>query len=304
MLFSVIIPTYNRRELLEKALESVWAQHFTDYEIIVVDDGSTDCTAEWLGSLGGRLQVLKQTNQGPSAARNLGASRAKGEYLAFLDSDDLWFPWTLATYAQSIWQHGKPAMLRACWMEYTETTHQSPVLCGLNKHTLHNDYLAAGDVGVYVGAGLIAVRRDAFHKVEGFDTTLHCSEEHDLALRMGVMEGFVEISSPCQVAYRRHGVSATQNLNHMIHGSQILIAREKANMYPGGDARRAERRGIITLATRPISLACLRLNRQAEGWSLFVSALPWSILQGRWKYLLGFPVLTVRWWLQRVACVK
>jgi glycosyltransferase involved in cell wall biosynthesis len=95
MLFSVIIPTYNRAALLCTALDSVFAQTFTDYEVIVVDDGSTDGTAAMVASYGGRVRYFQQQNKGPGAARNLGAQHATGEYLAFLDSDDLWFPWTL-----------------------------------------------------------------------------------------------------------------------------------------------------------------------------------------------------------------
>src|SRR3954453_7371445 len=102
MLFSVIIPAHNRVGLIGQTLKSIWAQSFTDFEVIVVDDGSIDGTVEFLRSLKEHVTVLSQRNRGPGAARNLGASHAKGEYLAFLDSDDLWFRWTLEVYAQVI----------------------------------------------------------------------------------------------------------------------------------------------------------------------------------------------------------
>src|SRR5450830_1529256 len=94
--FSIVIPTYNRMKFLQQALDSVWAQTHDDYEIIVVDDGSTDGTKDYLASLDGRVKTVRQSNSGPAAARNLGVRQAKGEYVAFLDSDDLWFPWALA----------------------------------------------------------------------------------------------------------------------------------------------------------------------------------------------------------------
>ena len=92
LLVSVIIPTYNRWPMLGEAVESVLAQTAGGYELIVVDDGSTDETRCRLADYGSRLTVLTQRRRGVSAARNLGASRASGGYLAFLDSDDLWHP--------------------------------------------------------------------------------------------------------------------------------------------------------------------------------------------------------------------
>jgi len=91
---SVIIPTYNRADLIPEALDSVFAQTYHDFEIIVVDDGSTDNTAEILRPLAeqGRLKYIRQNNQGASAARNRGIAEARGNFIAFLDSDDLFEP--------------------------------------------------------------------------------------------------------------------------------------------------------------------------------------------------------------------
>src|ERR1051325_1747163 len=111
--FSVIIPTYNRSSYLKVTLESVWRQTLTDYEIIIVDDGSTDDTSAYLSQIGERVTVIRQLNRGPGIARNRGAESARGEYLAFLDSDDLWFPWTLETVAQLITSHDRPALIAA-----------------------------------------------------------------------------------------------------------------------------------------------------------------------------------------------
>src|SRR6266849_1500345 len=99
MQFSIVIPTYNRAQLLAHALESVWRQRFRDYEVIVVDDGSNDETQAYLHGLNNKVRVIRQENRGPGAARNIGAHQAHGDYVAFLDSDDLWFPWTLDVFA-------------------------------------------------------------------------------------------------------------------------------------------------------------------------------------------------------------
>lgn len=93
---SVIIPVFNREAFIGRAIESVLAQTYSDYEIIVVDDGSTDGTRRALDSFGEKLRVLSQPNRGPYAARNLGLQHARGDYIAFLDSDDFWLPERLA----------------------------------------------------------------------------------------------------------------------------------------------------------------------------------------------------------------
>ncbi|MCM8782638.1 MAG: glycosyltransferase family 2 protein, partial [Candidatus Omnitrophica bacterium] len=89
---NIIIPTYNRSLFLCKAIESILAQTFNDFEIIVVDDGSTDNTRSVLEKYGYPIRYLYQQKQGRSEARNTGIKIAKGEYIAFLDDDDIWMP--------------------------------------------------------------------------------------------------------------------------------------------------------------------------------------------------------------------
>ena len=93
---SVIIAVYNGAATIDRALESVFAQTFSDYEIVVVNDGSTDDTASVLSRHADRIRVITQTNRGLSAARNAGARASSGEYLAFIDDDDEWMPAKLA----------------------------------------------------------------------------------------------------------------------------------------------------------------------------------------------------------------
>ena len=93
---SVIIPTYNREKLISRAIESVLAQVYPVYEIIVVDDGSTDATKSVLAPFNGKIKYIYQKNAGIAEARNRGIKESSGEYIAFLDSDDYWAPEKLA----------------------------------------------------------------------------------------------------------------------------------------------------------------------------------------------------------------
>jgi glycosyltransferase involved in cell wall biosynthesis len=97
-LVSVIVPTFNRAHIIGRALDSIFAQTFQDFEVIVVDDGSKDTTQEWLSRYPHPIRCLYQENSGPAAARNKGMAVAKGEYIAFLDSDDSYFPRNLEAH--------------------------------------------------------------------------------------------------------------------------------------------------------------------------------------------------------------
>ena len=113
-LVSVVIPTYNREQLLPAAIDSVLAQTYREFEIVVVDDGSTDRTADKIESMsrsisedGGRtprIRYFHQSNQGQSAARNKGIAEAKGDWIAFLNSDDVWLPEKLMSQIRAIEQ--------------------------------------------------------------------------------------------------------------------------------------------------------------------------------------------------------
>ena len=102
---SIVIPTYNRAGTIERALDSVFAQTFQDFEVIVVDDGSRDATRERVALYGDRVRYIYQENQGCSAARNRGIAEARGAFVAFLDSDDEWLPLKLDVQVRYLETH-------------------------------------------------------------------------------------------------------------------------------------------------------------------------------------------------------
>ena len=290
MLFSVIIPTYNRALFLREALNSVFAQAFTDYEVIVVDDGSTDGTAEFVRGLGGRVQLVTQTNLGPGAGRNNGARHARGEYLSFLDSDDLWFPWTLACFAELIQRHDRPAILAAKLVSFADETELAMVRVEPLQADVFPDYFASHRSGYFVGAGMSVLRRADFLVTGGYTDLPINGEDHDLILRMGTAKGFVQVKAPVTVGWRRHSGSVTFDTKRSTAGDLYLIAQEREGAYPGGAARARQRRAIITRHVRPNALGCLRDGRTADGWRLYRETFGWHLRQGRLKFLAGFPL--------------
>lgn len=302
-LFSVIIPTYNREMLLREALGSVFAQTCTDYEVIVVDDGSTDGTTEYARSLGDRIRLLQQPNRGPGAARNRGAAAAQGTYLAFLDSDDLWFPWTLATFADMLSQcsEGQPLFLagKAVEIALNQSEIAAAVAAPALRYSRFSDYLAAQPEPPWVPTDGVAIQRDAFLHAGGFSEQRANAEDSDLWLRLGTLAGFVEIVAPPLVVYRRHRNSETALQANTLRGITALIEREHHGEYPGGSARHLERTQVILAHVRPMVVACLKAGHWNTAWALYRMTFRWALRARRYRYLLGCWGLSLSIWIRR-----
>lgn len=288
MLFSVVIPTYNRADLLRRTLESVFAQECRDFEVIVMDDGSTDHTESIVKLWGDKIRLLRTQNAGAGAARNAGIKEARGEYIAFLDSDDLWFPWTLTSFATLIREHHRPAILSARLIEFSDEQELANVQGGLTYAESFADYFASSHKGYFVGAGMAVLRRDELLNTEGFTPKRINAEDHDLILRMGTAPGFVQILRPVTLGWRRHAGSATKNLRQSYEGNLYLLQQESQGLYPGGQARLQERREIVSRHIRPATLDYLRYGLRREAWELYRMTFQWHLSSGRWKYLMGF----------------
>lgn len=181
---SVIIPTYNRCDFVREAMASVLAQTFQDFELIVVDDGSTDGTADIVREFP-RTHYLLQENRGVSAARNAGVAVSRGELIAFLDSDDLWQPQKLAT--QVAFFAARPdahiCQTEEVWLRNGVRVNPR------NKHRKPSgDIFAASLQLCLVSPSAVMMRRELFDHVGGFDEELLACEDYDLWLRISASE--------------------------------------------------------------------------------------------------------------------
>jgi glycosyltransferase involved in cell wall biosynthesis len=178
---SVIIPTYNRGWILREAIDSVLAQDYRDYELIVVDDGSTDDTRQILGSYGRQIIVLQQPNQGVSAARNRGIAESRAQLVAFLDSDDLWLPQKLARQV-AFFQSNPEALI--CQTE--ETWVRNGVRVNPKKrHQKHTGMIFEPSLALcLVSPSAVMIRKPLFDAVGLFDESLPACEDYDLWLRV------------------------------------------------------------------------------------------------------------------------
>jgi GT2 family glycosyltransferase len=290
MLFSVVIPAHDRRHMLPRTLGSVWAQTFTDFEVIVVNDGSTDGTEEWLAAQGERVRAITQANRGPGAARNLGTRKARGEYVAFLDSDDVWPSWTLETFVGLIYKHNSPAILAGRVVEFWEERELEGIRPEPVCADFYTDYFASFRAGYFVGAGMAVLRRDVLLACGGFIEERVNAEDHDLIFRLGTAPGFVQVLAPTTLGWRRHPASETAAYGRTFAGILRMIERERQAVYPGGASRMRERRGILTRHARPVTLSCLQQGMQREAWTLYRATFAWNASLGRVKYLTAFPM--------------
>jgi glycosyltransferase involved in cell wall biosynthesis len=289
--FSIVIPTYNRLKFLQQALDTVWAQTHDDYEIIVVDDGSTDGTWDYLASLECRVKRVRQSNRGPAAARNMGVRLAEGEYVAFLDSDDFWLPWTLATIDKVIQQHNQPSLISAAT---SECEGEAPNLAQENFATeWFCNYFATADRADYVGSGALFVKRSVFNHANGFDEGMSVGEDLDFYFRLGTVCSFVRVLSPVTLGYRRHAENMSR-VSKAAHCAAVeLLKREAEDRYPGGKAYQKQRWKLLSRGVRPVVLGSLRAGLYDEAWQLYRQSFVMNVRLGRLRFLLGFALNSV-----------
>ena len=179
-MISIIIPTYNRSRFLSKAIDSVLNQTFRDFELIVVDDGSTDTTKELINNYK-EVVYIYQDNRGPSSARNTGIKHAKYSFLAFLDSDDWWDSDKLTIQYRSMQEN--PNFLishtQEIWYRNGKLLNQK------NKHKKYGGFIFDRCLPLCaVGMSTVMVKRELFDMVGYFEETMPCCEDYDFWLRV------------------------------------------------------------------------------------------------------------------------
>jgi glycosyltransferase involved in cell wall biosynthesis len=291
--FSVVIPVHNRAGLLADALESVFRQHFRHFEVIVVDDGSTDDLGPVVDRFRAGVTFVRQENAGPGVARNRGALAARGEYLAFLDSDDLWFPWTLAIFGRVIREHHQPAVVSGRLVEFSSPAELAAVRLENLEIEAFGDFLASSRRISNAGTCTLVVRREEFLKAGGFVADRINEEDHDLVLRLGTAAGFVKLRQPATLGYRRHPQKLSAEIQKTCAGAMHLVSQEGRGAYPGGRARARERREILARHVRPVIVACLENGLRSEAWQLYRATALWQLGLGRWRFLAAVPAKAI-----------
>lgn len=200
MNFSVVIPTFNRAHTLARAIDSVISQTHQAIEIIVVDDGSTDNTIDLLRQWP-EIKVIKQSNQGVSAARNTGIESAQGEWVAFLDSDDEWLPEKLKLQRTLIQQNSTFNICHGneLWVRDGQPLKQ------LKKHHKQGGHIFEQCLPLCViSPSAVAIKKSLFDEIGLFDTSLPACEDYDMWLRICAVYPVLYVELPILRKYGGH----------------------------------------------------------------------------------------------------
>ncbi len=221
---SVIIPTYNRSNLLDRAIRSVLAQSFTDFELIVVDDASTDDTQSLVGAVNySRIKIIRhERNKGAPAARNTGIKVSQGEYIGFLDDDDEWLPKKLEKQLEAFQSSFDDVSLVYTGFYFASGKNGSrlaqitPTLKGDIYLDLLRRNIPAGNTSL--------IRKHCFAKCGLFDETLPSCQDWDMWIRISKFYKFDFVAEALSNVYV-HGRQISTNLNAKIIARQMLIRK-------------------------------------------------------------------------------
>jgi glycosyltransferase involved in cell wall biosynthesis len=217
---SIVIPAYNVGKYLPDTLESVWHQTFTDFEVILVDDGSTDNTKEWVSQIKNpRFKFISQTNQGASAARNRGILASQGEYIAFLDADDLWAPTKLETHVSFLEQNPEVGLV-CSWTAMINAQGQPTgrLLKPVADGNVYRKLLVQNTID----CPSTVIRRRCFDRVGLFNTSIRYNEDWEMWIRIAKFYQFSVIKEPL-VYYRQHPNNVSKNWRQMQLGFNKVI---------------------------------------------------------------------------------
>ena len=192
MKISVVIPAYNCERYISRAIDSVLSQTWQAHEIVVVDDGSTDSTADKVKDYGDKVRYIYQDNAGPGAARNKGVDSAKGDWIGFLDSDDVFMAERLEFQARLLEAEGEAFNMVWCGGDYERILSDGTDDQGagtireydINNDEIYEDYFQAYMCGKKGWTGTMLVRRDVLLELGGFRTDVSYAEDLDLWFRI------------------------------------------------------------------------------------------------------------------------
>lgn len=255
---TVVIPAYNAMTYLPETVSSVLAQSFNDFEVLIINDGSTDHIVAWTATISDpRVRLISQDNQGLPRARNTGIREAQGKYIAFLDADDLWAPTKLEKQVQCLQANSTVGVVYTWTLLVDEVGHPTGRIFASQaegnvwQQLLETDVISNGSSAM--------VRRDCFERVGDFDRTLTSAEDLDMWLRIAVHYPFAVIKEPLTL-YRQYASSMSKNRQRMFQNLQTVI--EKA----------FQTASLETLHLRNRAYASITLN---QAW--------WSVGEGDYK---------------------
>jgi glycosyltransferase involved in cell wall biosynthesis len=251
-LVSVIVPAYNCAGYIVQTLNSLFAQTYSSLEIVVINDGSTDNTLQILKPFSDaqRIKLLDQRNQGVAAARNAGLQIAQGELIAFIDSDDFWFPQKIAMQVAYLQAHAEVGAVYSAWKEWhadAEGVFPEPLSLAPSSVDMSLDTAYSGWVynqlllDCIIHTSSILVRHRVLDTVGGFNAALKIGEDYDLWLRLSRVTKIDKLATPLSL-YKIHPQSLTKKKPLTVCAQAVVIESAIAKWgYVGPDGTQSSK---------------------------------------------------------------
>ncbi|AGK95883.1 glycosyltransferase family 2 protein [Clostridium pasteurianum] len=270
-LVSVVIPTYNRKDIIERAVNSVLNQTYKNIEIIIVDDNSNDGTEDLVSKVYSKLKNIKyirhETNRGGNAARNTGLKYSSGKYIAFLDSDDEWFPEKLEK--QLLLMHEKKAdLVYTDYILFNEKTKEEHVFNNSSKKYNFIDLLGSNFIGT---TSTILTTKKVLNAVNGFDEDLPSCQDWDLYIRIGNKFNICGVKLPL-VKYYYHDSSITGNIDKVINGHKKVMEKIE-NIINSDTNLKVHRKKILAQNYERIGHCYMKFRQFSSGRKYFKKSL-------------------------------
>lgn len=273
---SVVLPVYNGARYIKEALDSVLAQTFRDFEVICVDNGSTDETTSILEGYGARIRVVRLENRGPCGGRNEGVRVAAAQYIAFLDHDDYWYPRKLEQQV-AVLTAEHDVVLVLCNSDRMDAEGRLLQVGATlaERATMRDSPLGCLMEADQLLSSAILVRRDAFERAGMYDEQLRGFEDFDLCARLK-REGrfvFLEESGMC---YRVHSASLSHaGKDTVVRSRERFLLRMKA-LYAGDQDKQDLIGTMLAECYSDWGMHEVRAGRKREGRRMFLRALRWN----------------------------
>ena len=222
-LVSIVIPTFNCESYIGEAVDSVLRQDYRSFEIIVVDDGSTDNTRQVLEKYRGKIRYIYQENGGRSAARNRGIKETRGEYIAFLDADDLWENNKLALQMEYFLKHPDVSLVYADALTFRGSEIVAPSMFQ-DREPFSGDCFLALLRENFIPTQTVIVKKECFKNSGLFDEALEVSEDYDLWLRIA-KEYKLSYVPKVLASYRLHEANVSQNVAKMTKAHEGILRK-------------------------------------------------------------------------------
>jgi len=226
---SCVIPVFNGERFLAQAITSVLMQTIPPHQIIVVDDGSTDSTAQIIASFGDRVEHITQTNQGPAAARNSGLGHATGEFIAFQDADDIWLPEKLERQLMNLLEDPNAIGCICLVLNFWEKELQEEAAAV--RATRHGQPIAG-----YVFQAMLA-RRNAFTLIGLLNPSLRVAEDADWFDRARALGYRISLIEQTLVHRRYHGANLSRSIATSASAQEAMLEVVMRNLQRKRDAR-------------------------------------------------------------------